>query len=749
MPCNPLDVNIQPPTGPSGPPIPGFGVPFALPTPNISPFLDGFPEDLLALLDQLQLLIPPGALKPQLNPNFGKDVFDGIMKLLDQFMPFLMLYKFFLPILNLIICIIEVLCAIPNPFKLIKAMRRLFRNCIPEFLNLFPIFALIIMIISLLLLLLALIEYIIAQILKFIEMILRNINALVKAFSENDQNSVLAIASKLGALLCIFQNLFVLLSIFNIIIQVIKDILNLVFKIPPCSRGSSSDSDGCCTPDVCPAIVQTDYTRSSGDLQYLRALGVQPISPIPGLPGFSSSARNETWSIYDPSQEIQQAFINIVDAYDVAPGSGTLIPGLHTKPVFFPTDTSYNSTTPPNQSAYLIDLRVFYSPDNWGRTQRGPDGQKLYGEARFVRFTNCIVTKAPTRNLATNIPLNGKTTVTDGVLLLAGGSGFEDDGVTALTGFEDDGVTATSDQATLETFFHKPERFDSNISGIITPNATDGYTFTDVTYTFKPNLEVLLQKQLITLGCEPSLALNRDFINTAFGGDIGIKTQLLGDLVNGRAGNTFPDPAGAQQCLEAALLALRSNLTPAGVAQFQAATTICLNKLKDDTNSALGSLVGIGFEPCSSDFSLTPKVQFTSRPITVKVDLKERNGLPLTTGIAPDVAVNIASRIKAHQTFGTVGNFIYDGYQSFTAPINSDVPGKGEISISFDNNIFCTNVIPADNDIPPTHDLKVLDYQFISSSGTVSATGDSDGQPRRDEGDVSRTDSSGGVKDGV
>ena len=95
-PCSPNDVSINPPDGPSGLPIPGFGRPFSLKIPDISPFPEGFPEDLLDLLDKLQLLIPPGALKPSLNPNFGKDIFDGIMKLLDQFMPFLMLYKFFL-----------------------------------------------------------------------------------------------------------------------------------------------------------------------------------------------------------------------------------------------------------------------------------------------------------------------------------------------------------------------------------------------------------------------------------------------------------------------------------------------------------------------------------------------------------------------------------------------------------------------------------------------------------------------------
>jgi len=123
MPCSPNDISISMPDGPSGPAIPGFGIPFSLSIKPINPFPEGFPEDLLDILNKLQFIIPPGSLKPALNPNFGKDIFDGIMKLLDQFMPFLMLYKFFLPILNLIICIIEVLCAIPNPYKLVKDHR--------------------------------------------------------------------------------------------------------------------------------------------------------------------------------------------------------------------------------------------------------------------------------------------------------------------------------------------------------------------------------------------------------------------------------------------------------------------------------------------------------------------------------------------------------------------------------------------------------------------------------------------------
>lgn len=724
-PCNPNDVNIALPDAPSGPPIPGFGIPFALKLPDISPFPEGFPEDLLDILDKLQLIIPPGIIKPSLNPNFGKDVFDGIMKLLDQFFPFLMLYKFFLPLLNLIICIIEVLCAIPNPFKLIRAMRRLFRRCIPAFINLFPIFAMIIMLISLLLLLLALIEYIIQQIEKFIGALLRNINALVKSFQDNDQNSVLAIAKKLGSLLCIFQNLFVLLSLFNTIIEVIRDVLNLAFHLPPCDSSSSSDEDGCCTPDVCPSIVQSNYTRNTGTLEYI-SQGVFRQSGT-GF-SFDTTDRNEAWQIFDTLQPQPQEFINIVDAYDVT--------NVSPKPVFFPTDSTYNAQTAPAQAAYTVDLRLFYNPVSWGRL----------GLARFIKFTNCIVTKVPTRTVTT--PPNGSQTVNTGVLLLAGGLGYEDDGTTILTGYANNGTSPISNQATLENFLHKPAIIGVNTQPVYA-DPSDGYVFSNMTYTFKPVLETLLSKNLITLGCDPDLAADKNFINTVFAGDIGVKTALLGNLINDR--DNFPDPNATQECLSAALTTLRSNLTTAGVAQFQATTTVCLNKLKDDTNKALNSLVGIGFDPCSSNFTLDPSTQFTSKAIKVTVNLKETNGLTLTSGLSSSVANDLASRIKAHLTLGEVSAFTYDGYTAFNANITSKIPGDGQLMISFDNNTFCTNNIPADVNVPATHDLQVLDYTFVytpsSASSNIANIGN-DGQPRRDEGDLARAGGNSTIKDG-
>jgi hypothetical protein len=783
-PCSPNDVSIPSPTVPSGPPIPGFGTPFALPstsndiagtfnvvngsttvslfpnpalpqtisvalgttlnfssqpgnayqvvfvgdtTMNVTPGYTGptatsvtasipaqpyppagFPEDLLNLFNQFQFLIPPGVLKPSLNPNFSKDIFDTILSMMDQFFPFLMLYKFFLPVLNLIICIIEVLCALMNPFALISAINRLFSQCIPEFLNLFPIFALVIMIISLLSLLLSLIEYIASQILKLVNDILRNINALTKAFQDADANGVLAIAQKLGSLLCAFQNVFVLLSIFNVVIEVIKDILRLSFPIPPCESGSNS---GCCSTTTCPEIITNNYTNTTGTFQYLPEIGVGFSANIPGS---AIDLRAESWQLYDAHQTQAQAFSNIYNAFDI-PSS------VNPKPIFFPTDSLYTATTAVNQAPYTINLRLFYNPASWGRP----------GSARYIRFDNCIMLQVPSPNLVNY--QNTNVSEPTGVIYVAGGLGYEDNNTTVLTGFASNGTTPISSQATLNNFLHKPATITYTYSAP-PPLPNDGYTFSNATYTFTPNQEVLFNKQITTLGCEPGITLNRTFVNTVLFGNVAVQTATLNGLVNS---NNFPDPNAALLCLTTALDGLRSNLSNEGVAQFQAVSTLCLNTLQNAANTSLTSMVGIGFNPCTSTMALAPSIQFTSEKIVVSVNLNENNGISLTQNLPATVAATLAQQIKGFPTFGDITNFTYDGYQAFIAEITSPAAGSGSLMVSFDNQIFCTNTLSADTSVPSTHTLQQLPYQFVYSPSVPS------GEPRRDPGDVARDGSRG------
>ncbi len=713
-PCNPSDLTVTVPQQPSAPAIPGFGSPFApkLPAFNL-PFPTGFPEDMGDLLDALSFILPSGTMKPGVFPNFTKDIFDGIMNLLDKFFPFLMLYKFFLPVLDLIICIIEVLCAIANPFKLISKLRRLFRKCIPAFLALFPVFALIVMLLSLLFLLLALVEYVISQIAKLVVLLLKNIRTITKALQKADQTTILGAIQKIGMIICAFQNLFVVLSIFKIIIDLIKDMVKVAFSIPPCDDGNSIGADeGCCTTDVCPSFIRNNETivRSTGTLQYLKAISQDAglNSLFETLPaGFlTSPIRNESWQFYDDQATIQDAFINITHAYDLPAGNDT---------VFFPTDATYTEATPYKQAAYTVDMKLLYNPILWGRFDdtRG---------TRYVNINNCIVKFAPTTNLK-NFN-NSVSQVTNGVMTLTGGLAQELDGTTIYV----NGVPAN-----LESFVHR----DPVVSTAPTfpPPFNDGYDYTAVEYTFHINHEVLLQKALITLGCIPVVALDRTFINATFAGNAGLNLTLLQNLLSGTNGNTFPDVTGAQNCLEASIAALRSNISNEGVAEFLARTTICLETLRSDTSSAIGTLLGIGFNPSQSNFTLTPTVQFTTAPIELRVNLNETNGLSLISNLPASLVDGIIGRITPSFNFGKLGKFRYDG-TSFVADLTSEVTGTGVMSMAFDNQQFNIVTVPNDLSVSPSVAIQTVAYQFIYVP-TGSGSNDSDGAPRRDETDVS------------
>jgi hypothetical protein len=531
----------------------------------------------------------------------------------------------------------------------------------------------------------------------------------------------------LGATLCILQNFFILLEIFAIVFQVIKDIASIITSIPPCSNTAP---DGCCTSDVCPEIVRTEYTRATGTMQYFNAISSNNV--IPGLPPpyneLDISIRNESWQLFDTQQTIPQKFINIVDAYDIPlpPGSQALAAlGVPLKPIFFPTDVVYTNLTPSQQAAYTVDLRLFYNPSAWGRI----------GVARYVKVKDCIVTKAPTTKL--NNYDNSTTAIGNGVFEITGGIVYEDDGYTALTGFAADGVTPISSFATLNNFFHIPTVFGSNP----VPNPTDGYLFSNIEYTFKPNIPVLVGKGLVTAGCAPELNINKEFINAAFAGGVVVNLQLLNNLV-------FPDVAGAQECLNTAVITLRNNLTTLGVSQFQATAQTCLDNLRAQTAVTLNEAITLAVDPCKSSFTIEPTVQFTSKTIKVSVDLKESSGVSLSASLPVEVSSDLASRIKGYATLGEVSNFSYDGYQLFTAQISSKEQGSGELMVSFDNNMFCTNNIPADVNVDPTRELQKLDYQFIFAPTFTVPVGEGDtssGKPRFDVSDLT----GGGIKDNV
>lgn len=698
MPCKPSDLSLTPPDF-DEPSIPGFGIP-TIDTgdlPNIS-LPDGFPEDLLDLLDSLKLALPSGLLKPNLSSGIDKTILDGVIKLLDYLTGFLAMYRFILPILNMILCIIEVLCSLANPFKLIKALRRLFRTCIPDFLALFPIFAIIIMIISLILLIIALIEYIISEILRIVNQILNNIKILARVAKRQDKSGLLAGLHKIGAILCLLKNILAVLQIVAIIIQIIKDILKLGFRIPPCDD-SNQDADGCCTVDVCPQFIKNgNFRRLTGKFQYFNKVAIDSGITLPLLFGpLEASIREESWQIYDPDATLYQQFYNITAPSDVDPDLELS---------FFPEGKVYTETTNPKKCAYTVDMRFWYDPTVFSRVDAAG--------ARYVLVSGAIVKEPPTQDL---VEWDGDTISTPtGVVNLIGGKVYEDDFVTPVL---IDGV-----HASINKLIHLDKQGTATIS--------DGIQLNDVDYTFNVHHEVLFSETIITLGCIPELDVDKQIINGAYASAAAPNFEAL----NNRVGPGLPDIVAATECMNVAISKFRSNISVESVATFQTETLACMNDVLTSAKAVLGDLVEIGFTPNKSTFSIDPNVQFTTKPITVVATLNDVNGVNLCQKIPQEVADTISAKIIPEITFGAMTPFLYDGTSQFVSKLTSETAGTGTISIQYNDNFFTAVTVPTSLDETPSIAIQTLSFEFIGAGAAAGSAAISDGKPRRDEGDV-------------
>lgn len=697
MVCNPNDLNLNFVPLP-GTVIPGFGIPFSPvqfpPLPDFQ-WPEGFPENILDFINQLGTIFPPGSkFEPNLD-DLTNSLLKAIASILNQIAPFLALYRFFQALLNMVMCILEVLCSIQNPVKMQKAMVRLFKHCLPPFLNLLPWLALIAMIIALLLLLLALIEYIINRILALINEIIKNITILAEGATLQNEDAILAATEKIAQLLCLMENLIAVFAAVAAIISIIEALAGIQGRTV-CGSGSNvfGDNVDCCGDDVCPPFIRNNpdgIVGTNGLLIYHKQIDVDTITLFGGLsPSLLnlSPLRTESWQFVNEDLNQLYEFLDIIT------------PVGEDNNIFFP-EQEYNKNTLPQKVPYTVDLTlqnfdpvVFHPSDTQG--------------ARNFNITGCILSKKPTVGVL-NYQNVLDTSINDsGTFFLVGGAVTEEDGTPYIIS----GATAT-----LETFIHETPTITS--SGL--PSTEDGYFMYSLDYTWKINHPVLLGLSLITLGCLPEVALEREAVNI---------TASPFDSVLNRIGS-LPDVAGTQICASQAIQKFRQNVSIDNAANFQSEILGCINNLKTQTLDTLTKLIIAGVSPYTSTVEVEPSLLFTTQTALVTVVLKDAGGNSLINNLPSDVANDVGAKLSATASLGQLSSFSYDGYGAYTATLSSDTAGTGLITASFDGNTFQTVTITdtastsfQDNQPP---------YTFVAS--ILPEVGPA---VRRDESDVSR-----------
>lgn len=685
MPCDPRANTLNPPIHP---PLPGIPLsPVQSPLPNIN-IPNGLLESLTDLVNFLQLPLPSGTLKP--NPDdFMKNVWGAVADLLSQFAPFLSFYNFILALFNLIVCIIEVLCAIPNPFKVSSALRKLFSTCLPPFLALFPWAALIAMIIALILLIIALVTYIIDSIIGIIQEIIRNLEVLSKSVQLQDAEATLAGAQKIGLLFCTIENLLSIFLAIAAIVSIIQSLAAAGGSIP-CD---DSSEDGCCSTDICPSFIKNNpdgITGISGKLIYHNKIGTDLASVFSSIPGFNASLfnippiRSERWQLIDTDTDQVYKFSDII-----TPVNGN---------IYWPEGTSYNSETSPGKAPYTVDLKLITNPLSFGIA----DG---LGTRKFV-IKDCIVVQKPyLGTLQYDQSLN--TSNSTGTLSLEGGLVYEEDGETPYM--------VEGKQATLNTFIHKQDTLANAV-----PSVEDEISIDNIEFTLNINHPVLMQHSLITAGCLPEVSVEKNILSQVLiSEDIRAVINKLNLAPAGVAVPStgfFPNISGAYECVTGALSDFRQNVSIENAAIFQSAVETCLGDLLNQSLATYCDAVSVGASQFKSTAELNTNLEFLSRRITAKVILKDFGGTVISQNMPEHCQEEIASLLKGSVTLGEITKFSYDGSGGFEAHITSEKPGDGDLTITFNGKLL-SKLNQGNATVTSSIEENVLQYTFVDASG--------------------------------
>lgn len=226
--------------------------------------------------DLIQFQVPGGTqLKGYSEPSMTESMGSAINSMLAVLAPFISAYGLILPILGIIRGIIEVLCAMMNPFAVIKAVIRLFTKWLPPFISLYPPLAGVIIIISLIKTILAVVFFILTVVIPTIQLIIFNIKTLANAFSgDSNESQRQAGREKLKALVSELANQSGVMGALAPLMELIFLILGLVAGFP-CKKGKSKgkkkrmditkvsanfnalqEDATCCEEDVCPPAIR-------------------------------------------------------------------------------------------------------------------------------------------------------------------------------------------------------------------------------------------------------------------------------------------------------------------------------------------------------------------------------------------------------------------------------------------------------------------------------------------------------------
>jgi len=698
--CDPLSKTFDVPVLPPIPGIPGFTLDINFPSLGID-LPPGIPEDLLDWLRRLKFNLPGGGILEGILRSLQDTIASIIARLLALLNLFLSMYNFIMAILEIIICIINVFTAFKSIRKMIKRIKCLIRKCLPIFVRVvMPFFALLALLLNLLALLLALIEYILELLRRLIEQLTRNIKRLDKVIRDGNANAALAVISKISDLLCLFEHVFVLLGVIDLILNLMESKLNKNFKV--CNGGDTSQSI-LTADDLCASFLQEPDTiitenpetwklrmkGTLGNISYCNAVYGVPFLFFPATA--ISKIRNESVYLRDIYLAEALKFKNVISYKPI--NESRSFP-------MFPFDKTITTSTDEGMIPYLVDITMNIDPN---------DG---YGVRNITIEDTVVILPTTKATLKVESSVSKITTLDSGFLLISGGQTTND-------AYNYNGYT-------IEELLADNSAVDPSYDG-----NGNSVNYSNITYQVKANYEALVEYGLITIGCLPTMKDEYAHFDEVY--EKPLRPNLNVDL---------PDVSGAVVGMKKCITSLSSAINTENIDTFDTCMNGILVNLSNQATSAYCQLLDESIDIYNINMSVIPNMQFITQPIELTVTPLSDEGRTFDElvggfGSSIDIDKCVSSNFTATATLGYISEFSYDGYGNFIAEIVSDVPGDGYVEVFYNGDQIPTVITPTNLDTTPDIVYNPIEYTFVGffDDGYIGGILPT---PRRDEGDVSR-----------
>lgn len=632
------------------------------------------------LIDELECTCAAGAkIKASPLPSATVNLGDIIADQTRILTTFTSTYSVVTVILRMISCMIDVICAIMNPFSLIFAIIRLFGTCLPDFILIFPQLAIPAKIVCIIKIILAIVEYITTVIIPIIEEIISNIQNLIDAFDTNNRDAQLAIALKIATLFKEILNIIGILSTLKPIWEMIQALLNLGISLP-CS-GSGGSCVNCGDDNSCPAAIQqTNHTGTDGQMIVIYGYEIFNFE----MYFKSASKRNDFLSIRD-------FFPRGLDY--------TEIKNTDDLPYTLTVDGNTFAVTSINTEGTLNLFQI--------STELATDGYLSLTTGAGFPLPD------PTKDVRLGTPTNTFTSLMENTRYVTindtNSYNILNSGTWKITKVYD------SYNAVLRREDGESWSASSQVYWRIAPTAPQ--TGTGKTFRFDINHNELIRHNLINLGCHPSVKAEKDALSVRFsaiadnyGTGLGLpdfpNINNIINLVTSCVTNVVPTNVNAQYILD----------NYGTIANNVASMGSCI---EDNLSSFQDELIDYGkkiyprlFDPESTanSFTVSQLVQIVGYPITASLIAYDRYNEILGKGFPEDVvhAEIFSSAGEISQTTG-----VFDIYGKltgkYTASVTSDIPRTITLTAKV-ANIYVSD-FDGYNLIP-----KEIEVEFITTS---------------------------------